>query len=177
MDLNKTYQDILTSLKSGGRGQIKLTSLDYEELNSLLNQKRNLKEVLCILNSDIGHHQALTNSLLELMTHETDSNTLINLLMCIKHHHINGRAKLGERVQFEVLQKLESLLSHQDPEVVEWVLRVIEDMGSQGVYFAKTIKNLKPNKFSILFNKSKKNIYGIITILENKWGKYDSITK
>lgn len=173
MDFEKTYQDIIQNVKAGGRGQIKLSSSDYDFLKQKLSSKLDLTKCLRLLSCDTGFNQNLTSELLAILDNGPDTEEIILCLMCLKHHHINGRARLGERVDSKVLEALDRLLSHENAEVVEWVLRVIDDMGSQSLYFAKKVKALKPGRMAMLLNHHKRNTFEIINLLESKWGKYD----
>ena len=168
MDLEETYQDIIKDLKNGGRGQIKLTSEDVAFLENALTSDK-LNQVLCILCHDQGFHQELTPALSKLIQKIENHETLIFALSAFSRHGIAAKLRDGHPVDPETLKMLESLLHHKNHEVIEWTLRTIDEMGSQGRYFLPQFKGIKPGTVSTLFNQHKKNIKEIIQMLENRW--------
>lgn len=175
MNLEETYRSIIDGLKNGGRGSVKLSKPEVvflqKELEGLENAKTpdKIDQILCILSHDQGFHKELTPALINLIKNLNNNDSLIFALSTFSRHGIAAKLREGERINEEILKILESLLLHEDHEVVEWVLRTIDEMGSQGQYFLPLLKKIKPGKVSALLNRHKKNIKEIIEMLEKRW--------
>lgn len=174
MNLEETYQTIINGLKNGGRGSIKLSKEDVIFLQGELNRvaeltSERINQVLCILSHDQGYHKQLALPLLRLIKNIKDSETLVFALSAFSRHGIAARLREGERMDMETLKMLETLLVHSSGEVVEWGLRTIDEMGSQGRYFLPLLQKIKPGMVATLVNKHKKNSKEIIEMLEKRW--------
>lgn len=174
MNLEQTYQTIIQGLKNGGRGSIKLSKQDVSELQSELRKFSELtsdkiNQILCVLSHDQGFHKELVPELLKLIQEAKESETLVFALSTFSRHGIAARLRDGERMDGETLKMLETLLLHSSGEVVEWVLRTIDEMGSQGRYFLPVLQKIKPGTMAALVNKHKKNSKEIIEMLEKRW--------
>lgn len=175
MKINELYQSIINDLKNGKRPLVKLNEqlLDeiYECYSQCLSQsdRELLMKVLCILDNTQTTTRRFEEFILKSFDTFTDSEAIIFLLGTFQKQVAEARFKDGHRLEMSHLQLLERLLEHDDPEVVEWTLRIIESIGSQGLFFKKKIFAMKPNFFE-RFNKHRKAIFQIIEMLEKRWG-------
>ncbi len=184
MDIKKTYATILEGLKLGGRGQLKLTREDTLELHQALktaieqaktgtkSSNQELEEILCILSHDQNYSQEFTPELIKILEQDFSKEILVYTLSALVRHDIQANQRQGERIKEETLKILQKLLDHTDPEVVEWCLRTIDELGNQGLYFLAKLKSIKPNRLSGVFNQHKRNVVEIIEMLERKWSSY-----
>lgn len=171
MNLQETYQTIIDGLKNGGRGSVKLTKADVLFLQNELKTAttKGINQILCVLAHDQGYHKELAPDLLKLINSLKDNETLVFALSAFSRHSIAARLRDGERMDMETLKMLETLLLHSSHEVVEWVLRTIDEMGSQGRYFLPILQKIKPGKIAVIVNKHKRNSKEIIEMLEKRW--------
>jgi hypothetical protein len=169
MNIEKRYQDILERLKKGHRVLDALSDQDIQDLNAALNEKRELKKVLCIVENTRTWTTKFEPSLIVLLSdHTIEKDTLIYTLNAARKHCIGSRIKAGERLSADFLMTLKGLISHPAPEVVEWTLRVVDECGPQGVFFYKDIKAIKP-KFSWIFNKHRRAIVQLVDMFHKRW--------
>lgn len=178
MDIKKTYQGILEGLKIGGRGQVKLSSDESKELHLALKEalgnksSKELEEILCILGHDQNYSPEFTPDLIKILEQDFSKEIMVYTLSALVRHDIQANQRQGQRVKEETLKVLQKLLDHAEPEVVEWVLRTIDEMGSQGIFYWQKLKEIKPHRLSGLINKHKRNVVEIIEMLERKWETY-----
>ncbi|MFZ4715698.1 MAG: HEAT repeat domain-containing protein [Bacteriovoracaceae bacterium] len=178
MDIKKTYADILQGLKLGGRGLVKLSNSETKELHQALKvavetkSPKELEEILCILSHDQNYSPEFTPDLIKILEQDFSKEILVYTLSALVRHDIQANQRQGERVKEETLKILQKLLDHTDPEVVEWVLRTIDEMGTQGMFYWKKLKEIKPHRLSGLVNKHKRNVVEIIEMLERRWESY-----
>ena len=84
-----------------------------------------------------------------------------------RKHIIEARHKDGYRMEMDFLEVLKETLDHEDYEVKEWSLRLIEGLGSQSLFFKEQVLSIKPKL--TLFNEHKKMVKEIIELLEKRW--------
>jgi hypothetical protein len=178
MDIQQRYDDIVQRLQKGIRVLDKLQSEEVAFLkNALAENKDNeeeLKKLLCITENTRTFAGNLEPELVALLNnHNLSTDVLIYTLNASRKHSIAAKMKEGNRLSSDFLMALVKLLSHQDPEVVEWTLRVIDETGPQQVFFYKTIKEIKPS-FSWIFNKHKRNIVQLVDMFHKRWMKHES---
>lgn len=174
MTTQEIYHDIIEKLKAGKRPLVKLSTEECHELREKLLQAANnqnkdeLYPLLCILDNTQTFIPDLDQAFLIAFEKFQDSETLVLLLGCMQRHIIEYKAMGGNRLTMDFLKVLENGLRHEDPEVLEWTLRTIESMGSQGIFFKSIMKEVKPNVLAV-FNKHKKASKQIIEMLEKRW--------
>lgn len=173
-------KEIKSKLLQGGRG---LTKFSEEDLDLLEHELERfsvgqqdwgyLADILFLLD-----HSTITDRRFEpglisiLKRHELDKDILIFALNASRKHIITARFKSGTRLDYTFLEPMQRLLYHPEPEVVEWVLRTIEECGNQGVYFLKDLDKIKPSPFK-LFNKHYRAVREIIALLERRWRAFE----
>jgi hypothetical protein len=168
MDIHSTYQGILEEISKGHRGLVNLSSQDNEQLELLLEQKQFLKEVLCILEHASRPNQKFEKYILNILCTEESPAIIVFALNCARKHIVEARLARGNRLEFDFLEALKTLLHHSEPEVVEWTLRLIEGCGNQGIYFLKEFDKIKPAPWK-WFNSHQRAVREIITLLERRW--------
>jgi hypothetical protein len=179
-DFRSKAEEIRQKLLSGGRGITKFSEEELELLEFELDRFSvgqqdwgYLKDILFLLDHSMNSDRRFEKGLLTLLKrHELESDILIFALNSSRKHIMTARFKDGHRLDFSFLEALQKLLYHPNPEVVEWVLRTIEECGTQGVYFLKELDKIKPSPFK-LFNKHYRAIREIIAMLERRWRPFE----
>lgn len=172
MNVKETYQKILSEISLGHRGLVRLTSDDFEELNSLLSSGTQLEEVLCIIEHAMNPEPRFEKNLLSVLNSPLPGNQLVFALNCARKHIVEARFARGKRLEYDFLETLKKLLFHKDPEVVEWTLRLIEGCGNQGIYFLRDFDKIKPAPWK-WFNAHQRAVREIITLLERRWSAFE----
>lgn len=173
MDLEQTYQKILSEIEQGHRGLVRLSSDDLEELNTLLlSAPEKLEKTLCVVEHSATPYNKFETNLLEVLNTPISDPLIIFALNCARKHIVEARFQKGQRLEFNFLETLRKLLFHQNPEVVEWTLRLIEGCGNQGVYFLKDFDKIKPPPWK-WFNAHQRAVREIITLLERRWSPFE----
>ncbi len=172
MEINTIYKDILEDLKLGGRALRRFNTQELKELEGILatSQGEELQKVLCIIEHSMSFHPAFEPLLLKILNAETDSEILVFALNASRKHILSSYQQQGKRVEFSFLEALQKLLYSKSPEVVEWTLRTIEEMGSQGIFFKKDLNNIKPAPWK-WFNEHQRSVREIIAMLEHRWSE------
>lgn len=173
MDIESVYQEVMGKLKNNQRPLLKLTPDNFafylETLQAYLKSTpldlSNAHKVLLIL----GHGQSgdlrFEGPLLGLMSHPEATSSLIISALSASQIHLIKQAKLeGRRASFAYLEALKKLLYHADPEVVEWSLRTLDQLGGQGILLKEDLRKIRPG-ISAVFNQHKKNIQQIVDML------------
>ncbi|MFT6070494.1 MAG: hypothetical protein ACJAT2_003176 [Bacteriovoracaceae bacterium] len=170
MNIEKLYDEIIDDLKQGKRGLRKLTASQIEGLINNWNRDQ-LKLILCILDHSIEDLVCFDEPLIKAILEETEPELLIFLLGAAQKHSIAARAKDGFPPSSDFLNALKYVLASpliKNPEVLEWTLRTIEQLGMKSILFKKQILELKPGLGS-LFNQHKKSSRQLIEHLEKRW--------
>jgi hypothetical protein len=129
-----------------------------------------LKQVLSIFEFSQRPYFELTEIIEKTLENIEDSSIKIFSLGLLQKHCVAASKKLSERVPNSTLIVLKNLLEeNRDPEVLEWVLRTIEQMGSQSLFFKEQIQKKRP-KFYELFNEHSRMNKKLIHYLEEQWG-------
>jgi len=168
MNIEETYKKILSEIEQGHRGLVRLSNDELEELNDLLGRNETLLQVLCIVEHSSSLHNKFEKNLLKVMNSPIPDNLIIFALNCARKHIVEARFQRGQRLEFDFLETLKSLIHHKNPEVVEWTLRLIEGCGNQGIYFLKEFDKIKPPPWK-WFNSHQRAVREIITLLERRW--------
>jgi hypothetical protein len=170
MNIESLYNEIISDLKQGKRG---LRHLSQGEVDGLIKNWNieQLKLILCILDHSIESYACFDEPLIKSLYEQSDPELLVFLLGAAQKHSIAARAKDGFPPSSEFLKVIRHLLESphiKNPEVLEWVLRTIEQMGMKSILFKKEIIKLRPG-LSSLFNQHKKSSQQLIDLLEKRW--------
>jgi hypothetical protein len=168
MNIESTYQKIITEVSQGHRGLVRYSEAEILELNELLLKQTDLHKVLCLIEHSSNPHSRFEKNLLMILKSPLEETLLIFALNCARKHIVEARFQKGHRLEFVFLETLKSLLYHKSPEVVEWTLRLIEGCGNQGVYFLREFDNIKPPPWK-WFNAHQRAVREIIALLERRW--------
>jgi hypothetical protein len=172
MDIDKTYQKILAEISQGHRGLVRLDNSEVDFLNDHLKDRTELEKVLCILEHSSLPNLKFEKNLLLLLNTAIPDHHIIFALTCARKHIVEAKFARGHRLDFDFLETLKKLLYHQNPEVVEWTLRLIEGCGNQGIYFLKEFDKIKPPPWK-WFNTHQRAVREIITLLERRWSPFE----
>lgn len=176
MNLEETYKKILREIEQGHRGLVRLSNDDLEELNELLDRGENLEQVLCVVEHSSSLFNKFEKNLLKVLNSPVADNLLIFALNCARKHIVEARFQKGQRLDYEFLETLKTLIHHKNPEVVEWTLRLIEGCGNQGIYFLRSFDKIKPAPWK-WFNPHQRAVREIITLLERRWSPLEKSNK
>lgn len=170
MNVEEYYSNILKEIELGHRGFVRLTSDELSELNDLLetSDTKTLEKVLCIVEHSITLNLKFESNLLKVLNSDIPDNLIIFALNAARRHIVEAKFQRGHRLDFDFLETLKKLLHHNNPEVVEWTLRLIEGCGNQGIYFSKEFDKIKPPPWK-WFNAHQRAVREIITLLERRW--------
>lgn len=174
MDLEQTYKNIISDLQQGKRGLIKLEDSLIQALidrweKGLTREK--LHQTLCILDHSTNYSLDFTEYLVSELKNEPDSESLIFLLGAAQKHIITAAAMDGFPPNSDFMMTLKELLNSKatdNPEVLEWFLRTIEQTGMKSILFKEAVLKKKPG-LGAMFNQHKKACKEIIELLERRW--------
>jgi len=171
MNFHTKYLEIIESLKRDIRPQVPLTDAEVSELANLWEQglsEEDLKEVLCILDHSKKLHREFSPLIIKTLGEKHSPEILVYTLAASQRHIIAKCGMDGVRVPREFVEALRKLLNHDNAEVLEWNLRIIEQLGIRSLILKDDVIRAKPKFFEAL-NPHKKAARQIITMLEKRW--------
>lgn len=180
MNIEETYQKIITNLKNGSRSLIRYSQTEMEELTQMFesaileNNDELLEKILCLIDHSAVDYSPWESTILKSLAQNRPPRLTVFALNCARKHIIQARFKRGTRLDFDFLQVLQKLLFSKSPEVVEWTLRTIEECGNQGVFFLKDFDKIKPPPWK-WFNQHQRSAREIITMLERRWSRFEKL--
>ena len=166
MQLLNRYKKTIEALSKGHRFQeIVSDELSLELHQQLSIDAKYLNEALCVLQNTSSFLPQLEPHLLSLLKQASDSDLVIHALNASRKHIIEAKQRDGQRLDFEFLDLLKKLLQHKNWEVKEWVVRTIDECGSQALFFKEDLKSIYPSKMGMITNQHKRHIRGIIDLM------------
>ncbi len=180
------YQEIINELKIGNRGLFKLEeSLKKTILSNWANLlthpsiDKNLynewEALFCVVNHtanfDFDFLKLLKETFFYFEKLKVSDDLWIFFLGAFEKHVLTYFKFHSMPVDKEYLTQLNIFLKSKNPEVLEWVLRVIESLEDESIYFEKEILNLRPSIIKI-FNQHQRMSFQIIELLNKKWAHY-----
>lgn len=174
------YQALIKKLKAGQRAIFKASpeeiALYLSEL-AQANQSKDetkLEQLFCLLSNtqqkDLRFEEEIQKILADFKHYSPD--LIIKALSAARKHILEARFIQGDRLKGDFLILLEPLLYHSSPEVVEWTLRLVEEMGTQAIFFKKHFAKIMPGLLT--FNKHKKNIKELIFMIDSRYKNFPS---
>lgn len=170
----RIYLEIIEKLKNDQRPKIVLTVELLQELKAewdhalACSDNESIKKILCILDNTQTTTSELNELFFKTLKQIKDRELLIYTLSASQKHVIADSFKTGTMISFEYFEILKNLLLNKNPEVKEWALRTIENLGPLSLRFQKEVRAAKPG-FSKLFNQHLKASSQIIEYLEKEW--------
>ena len=181
------YSQAIEDLKNFKRPQIKLGREEFIELYQIWQEKiqeldnpsqseealKALEKILCILD----HTQkasSIFDELIEESFQKVNKPELIIYLLSVSQKHLIQKKFLeGNPIPKSFFKSLRHLLEtgQDNPEVLEWTLRTIEQLGNQSIKLREDILKIKPT-WGALFNSNKKASKQIIEMLEKRWAPF-----
>ena len=166
MQLLQRYEKTIEALQKGHRFQKPIEQdLEQEIKDQLHKESDQLQQALCILQYTSSFLPSLESQLIELLNETQNSEIIIHALNASRKHIIACRQRDGKRLELSFLNALKTHLNHSSWEVKEWVVRTIDECGSQASFFAAELKSIYPSKISMLFNQNKRHVRGIIDLM------------
>lgn len=186
------YLQAIDDLKNFKRPQIKLNREEFIELYQIWQEKiqeldnpsqneealKALEKILCILD----HTQKASSIFDELIQDSfkkiNKTELIIYLLSVSQKHLIQKKFLEGNPIPKSFFESLRYLLEtgQDNPEILEWTLRTIEQLGNQSIKLREDVLKIKPT-WGALFNSNKKASKQIIEMLEKRWAPFIRLTK
>lgn len=172
--LEKHYLEVIEKLKKDQRPLIVLDAELIDELKArwdeALDKKdlTSMQKVLCLLDNTQTYNPAFATQFVRTIREISDRDTLIYLLGAAAKHMITEAQRKGDPINGDWTMSLEKMLETQDFELLEWVLRTIDQYGPQSIRFKEAILKRKPGWF-LVFNEHKKNCRELIMMFERRW--------
>ncbi len=175
MDLNKTYNSIINQLKLNKKARIILNPSDINQIKSKWQQYLSSKDydslmkVFCILENcsrGVSDFNSLFHKSFSVINRH---DVLISCLTASWPHFILRNQGLGEPISYEYIKILKKLLENNDPKVIEWVLRTIDQLGGQSIILKSEVFNKRPSTIKTLLSKHHRNNKNIIKMLMHRW--------
>ncbi|MBT7609856.1 MAG: hypothetical protein HN576_08870 [Bacteriovoracaceae bacterium] len=181
LDIESQYNQTIEKLKNGLRplklystkeGQLLKDKLDYLADSRPINETE-LKQVLCLLEHGQCHGIDFSQALLKILQLELSTDVMIFTLSTSIKWVVEFNQKNGHPITFNFMNIINALLLNcSEPEVREWVLRLVDSTGNQSLKFKQSLLTIKPLLKPKLFKKTNphnKNSYKIVLELEKRW--------
>lgn len=169
MDIEQEYISIVNDLTLGKRALRKWNDDQiYFLLKSWDDNSHDLNQILCLIDHSQKPSLAFSSKIISSLKEEIDHDKIILLLSLAQKHILGHSFQMGERVPFDFLETLKILLKNDHPEVLEWTLRTIEQIGSQSIFLKEDVLNSRP-RWKKFFNQHHKASSQIIELLEKRW--------
>lgn len=174
--LERHYLEVIEKLKKDQRPLIVIDQDLQEELKRRWGEgleRRDLisiQKVLCLLDNTQTYSDQFQELFTRTLNEIEDKETLIYLLGAAAKHMITSSQRKGERISYDWTMALERRLNADDFELLEWVLRTIDQYGAQSIRFKEAILKRRPGWFTVI-NPHKKNCREIIIMLERRWSE------
>jgi hypothetical protein len=174
-EIDQKYEEVIKRLQKGERA-LTLYSNELEQQlvqgwSIALENKddHQLKKILCLVDRSERYLNNLAPLYIKTFLTCKSEENLIFALGSVSRQLIQAQARLGERPPGELILSLGHLLD-QNPkgELLEWVLRVLEEMGTQSIMVKEKVLKLRPG-LSRYFDQHSKHAYELITLLEQRW--------
>ncbi len=174
IDINEHFQAVIKDLQAGKRPNRTYTKEDFQDFKkhfASINEEGKWQELiplLCLLDNTITLDKIIYPEIVYCLNQCHNTEVLVLTLGVARKQIIDEHHKRSERLPFDFLETLQGLIGHENPEVFEWTLRLIESLGSQAIYFKGDLQKAKPGFFA-RFNNHKKACVEIIELLERRW--------
>jgi hypothetical protein len=188
MRWEKVYSQAILDLQNFKRPQIKLDKQDFLELHHFWkenlqfikesSQKKEkalsaLEKIFCILDHS-QKSSSIFDDLIQQSFPELNKPELIIYLLSVSQKHLIQKKFLeGNPIPKSFFSLLKDLLKkcQDQPEIIEWTLRTIEQLGNQSIKLREEVLTIKPT-WGVLFNGHKKASRQIIEMLEKRWAPF-----
>jgi len=170
MNVEELYHTTINQLKQGKNPTHQFTTEEILVLNeNLVNSttEKHILKVLCLIDYTRTPQAVFEQSLIKILQTASAAEVIICALGVAQKHIIDIHSREGEKCPYEFMQCLRKFLSHENPEVLEWSLRMISLLGGQGLLLKDEIIKSRPS--GLIFNKHKKASKQIIDMLLKRW--------
>ena len=184
MDINGLYEETLLGLRSKKRVRHLFSEKEFHYLKAewgyaLSRQDfKRIQKILCLIEHSKDICDLFDSLFVRTLEHlqESNSNTqLIVLALGASWKPIVDRShKTGDRINSQFIEILRNLLSHRCPEVLEWTLRTIDQIGGQAMCLKGDIIKAKPG-LERFFSKEKRVCHQIIGMLLKRWSGFEGL--
>ncbi len=178
-DIEAKYHETMELLKEGKRPLIRLNDEELEQLAehwSKLNKadapEADYLPLLCLADHLTRSHKSLNGPLVYTLENRSEENLLVYSLTASFKIIIEESIRQNERIPFNFLNALKVPLKHQSWEVLEWSLRVVDQLGQQSIFLKNEVLARRPGLFQKL-NPKAKNLFELINMLEKRWSPHE----
>ena len=178
MDIDSLYESIINDLHSKEKVHFLFSPQQCSELENRWQRALNhgddktVEKILCLACHCREPWDFFTplfiSSTREFKDLDKNSQIIIFALGASWKHVVDRSTKTGERISPEFIETIRNLLSHPDPEVLEWTLRTVDQMGQQAMALKGDIMKIKIG-WKRLFHKNKRASFQIIEMLLKRW--------
>ncbi len=144
MNIDLTYQELIAQLKTGKRPFVELSK---DEVAFLCQRPKNdnlLRPWLAILGYSRKNYFEFQTILIDFLHTEHRPELLVFALSAFQKHVIEFYHRKGERFPLHVIEALKIPLRHSNSEVVDWTLKMIEQLGPQRALLTKVLRERIP---------------------------------
>ncbi len=177
-DIQFHYQQTLELLKAGKRPLLKFNDQELEamaqawnELNQRQASEKEYFPLLCLADHLTRSHESLLAPLIFTLENRSEEDLLVYTLTASFKVVIEECLRKNERIPFSFLNALKSPLKHESWEVLEWTLRVIDQLGQQSILLKSETLQRKPGLLQKL-NPKTKNVFELIQMLDKRWSPH-----
>ena len=136
-----------------------------------------VENIFCLLGHVKRPHEIFEGLICKILNRRGVPHSLkIFALNASGKYIIQRRNQLAQKLPAFYLEAIRPLLSTNIPELKEWALRTIDEMGDQGKPFISDILKNRP-RFLAMLNKHNRHCHDIIKVLIKKWGFHERIGK
>lgn len=174
-NIQEKYRETLDLLKEGKRPLIKLSdeeaevlSQKWSELNESQAHEDEYLPLLCIADHLTHSHPSLVDPLLYGLKNRKEPNLLVYLLTASMKVIVLDCEQRGNRFPFPFLEALKEPLKHDNWEVIQWTLRVVDQLGDQSIYLKPDVLAKRPGLLSRV-NPHARVVLELIDYLEKRW--------
>ena len=155
VNIDSVYQEIMNQLRAGKRPAIELSKDEVEFLCRYPeNGSRSLNDwrpwLAIVTHSRKGHFE-FQSILVDLLHTAIDPELLVFTLAAFQKHIIEFYQRKGERFPVQTIEALKAPLQNSHLEVVEWALKIIEQLGPQNRLLANALRKLRPGFWKCFF--------------------------
>lgn len=178
-ELEQLYRSIIDSLQAGGRGLVNLNSSQQKEIVDLWQElsrqdfedTETFKKLLCLLDHTSRPLVPMAELFAQDLIKIKDNPTLVLALGSALRQVIEASGALGRPLPGEFLISLKTLLqTRNDPEVFEWILRNLEELGPKSIIVKDEVLKRRPG-LSRFWSRRQRHCFGLIQLLTHRWSR------
>ena len=128
------------------------------------------RETLCVICHLSSPTPKLSDQLIKHLNPNYPNDIQIFVLEAIQKHILDSRMLTGDRLSSNFLTTFNEYLQKAPKKTMHFIIGIIENSGSQGIYFRKTLQSIKWSIFDAFRSENRSSITRIDE-LEKRWQK------